>query len=119
MKRLLLLTIIVFIYSCATVPLNERVQKKLGDLSNYSDKELLNLYNRAETEIEIAEKYLQDLDKMKKEETQVKLEGYVPEQLRATEVKREMTLKVLEEWTEARNQIMIEIEKRNLSPKPN
>lgn len=119
MKRLLLLTIFVFIYNCALVPLNERVQKELGNLSNYSDKELLNLYNRAETEIEIAGKYLRDLGKMKKEETQVKLEGYVPEELRTTDVKREKALKALEEWTEARNQILIEIEKRNLSIETN
>ena len=116
MKRLLLLVIIVLICNCATPPLSERVKKKLGDLSEYSDKELLELYNRADREVKKAEIYLKDLAKMKREETEVMLEGYIPEKDRGTEMRRERALKALEEWTEARNQFLAELKRRNLTP---
>ena len=114
MRGLILFTAIMLIFNCASAPLSERVKKNLGDLSKYSDKEIIDIYKRANSEIRNAEAYLENLDKMKKRETEVMLEGYVPAQERATELRRETALRALAEWTEAKAQILVELKKRKL-----
>ena len=116
MRGLILFTIIIFIFNCASTTLSERVKIILGDLSTFSDEKILGLYERADSKIEYAKEYLENLDKIKKKETEVMLEGYVPSQERATDQRRETALRALEEWTEAKVQILAELKKRNLSP---
>ncbi len=113
---LLCLIIIISICNCATTTLSEKVKKQFGDISKYSDKELIDLYTKAvKSEMDL-EMYLKELNKKKKIETQVRLEGYIPYEELEREARQENAIKILEQWREVKRQVLEEMKKRKLSP---